>query len=392
MTTAVATVADPSVCQVSGRNLEGLPILSVLARRTYRITAQGTLDPHGEPTPLVTTAVAQPDHPDLLAADCDLWPCKLQTDVVILGHAYGEEPQFRAGVTITDAGGTLKLRTSLLISGERRASLNAAGAVEFTPPAPPVGGRVALTPLLAYGGHDLASERELGNPLEAYRGLWPEIDPATLSPFRYPRNPWGRGYVVRGTREAVAAALLPQIEDPHDAVTPARLIAERPARWLEMPLPACSGWLPYGTFVRLACLRQVPHGERPAKPIAEVANGWLPGDILDVKPPTATDAFRLAQGAWPALRAASLTGGETLVLERLHRRFVRLSLTLPAKRPDLRIDGRQGRLTATKPVLHTVLIEPDEDRVTLVWRGSERALRPYSADELVRMPFVARFP
>jgi hypothetical protein len=212
-----------------------------------------------------------------------------------------------------------------------------------------------------------------------------------MSPFRYPRNPWGRGYVVRGTKAAIEGALLPQLEDPHDLLTPARLVTERPALWTRMPLPVGCGWLPYGAFVRLACLRLVPLGERPSSPIAEVTNGWLPDNIREHAMPTAEDTFRLAQSAWPALRCEPLTGGETVVLENLHPRFVRLSFTLPNKRPDLRIDGRQGKLTATKPVVHTLLIEPDLNRVTVVWRGSERALRPYGEDELARMPFVARF-
>lgn len=384
-----APVEDPSIRQICGNGPDGMPILSVLARRTYRINRTGALDPLGEATPLVVEAQPDPDHPDLLAADSDLWPYKPHTDVIILGHAYGEEPQFRATITI-DGGGRTHC-TSLLVSGERRAGFNATGKVEFTPPLALKDGRLPLSPAFAYGGHDLASEAELGNPYAAYQGAFlTPIDPAAMSPFRYPRNPWGRGFVVRGTKVAVEGALLPQIEDPHDQVTPERLVAERPARWPVMPLPVGTGWLPYGAFVRLACLRLIPPGERPEKPLAEVANGWLPADVLERRFANAADAFRLSQGAWPALRCVPLTGGETVTLERLHHRFVRLMLTLP-KRPDLRIDGRNGKLTPTKPVVHTLLIEPDHDRVTLVWRGTERALRPYTDDELARMPFVARF-
>ena len=385
-TPAPAPTADLSIRQVSGLGPDGRPLLSVLARRTYRIDNKGTLEPLGEATPLVVDALPDPTAPDLLAADTDLWPFKPQTDIVVLGHAYGEEPSFRAAITIGNH------RTSFQIFGERRAGRKASGEIEFTAPAPLRDGRVPLSPLFAYGGRDAASEAEAGNPLEPLRGEFvADIDMTALSPFLYPRNPWGRGYVVRATDAAVGAALLPQIEDPHDLLTPARLVAERPARWPLMPLPVGCGWLPYGAFVRLACLRLVPLGERPAKPIAEVVNGWLPANILDPVTPTAADTFRLAQSAWPAMRCGPLTGGETIVLERLHRRFVRLNLTLPTRRPDLRIDGRQSKLTVTKPVLHTVLIEPDEDRVTLVWRGTEHALRQYTEDELQRMPFVARF-
>ncbi len=377
---------DSSVRQISGKGPDGMPILSVLARRTYTINQRGALEPVGEATPLVVDAVPDPANLDFLAADSDLWPYKPQTDVVVLGHAYGDEPTFQATISVGAQ------RASLQICGERRAGLLSNGRVEFTAPLPLTDGRLALSPTFAYGGHDLASEAELGNPLEPFRGEFvADIDPTLLSLFRYPRNPWGRGYVVRGTKAAVESAFLPQIEDPQDLLTPMRLLAERPARWPVMPLPVGCGWLPYGAFVRLACLRLVPNGERPEKPLAEIVNGWLPPNILDHSMPTAEDAFRLSQGAWPALRCGPLSGGETVMLERLHPHFGRLNLTLP-KRPDLRIDGRnQGKVIATKPVLHTLLIEPDLDRVTLVWRGSERAKRPYTDDELQRMPFVARF-
>jgi hypothetical protein len=377
---------DPSVRQVSGRGPDGMPILSVLARRTYQIDTQGSLSLIGKASPLVVEALPDPANPELLAADCDLWPYKPHTDIVVLGHAYGDEPTFRATISVGAH------RAALQICGERRAGIGIGGRVEFSPAGVPVDGRVALSPTMAYGGHDLASEAELGNPLEPYRGAFvADIDPSLISPFRYPRNPWGRGYVVRGTKAAVDSARLPQIEDPHDLLTPDRLVADRPARWPVMPLPASCGWLPYGAFVRLACLRMMTHGERPNEPLAEVVNGWLPKNILEHAMPTAEDAFRLSQGAWPTLRCKHLLGGETVVLERLHSRFHRLIFTLPSQRPDLRIDGRQGKLTVTKPVLHTLLIEPDLDRVTLVWRGSERALRPYTEDELKKMPFVARF-
>jgi hypothetical protein len=363
--------ADASIRQISGNGPQGLPILSVLAKRVYTINDSGALDPIGEPAPLVIEAEPDPEQPDFLKADTDLWPYKAKTDVIILGHAYGQDPIFRATITVGSH------KTSLQVSGERRAGLNASGHIEFTPASVPLDGKVPLTPTFAYGGHDLASEAELGNPLEPFRGAFlADVDPTEMSPFRYPRNPWGRGYVVRGTKAAIEGALLPQLEDPHDLLTPARLVTERPALWTRMPLPVGCGWLPYGAFVRLACLRLVPLGERPSSPIAEVTNGWLPDNILEHAMPTAEDTFRLAQSAWPALRCEPLTGGETVVLENLHPRFVRLSFTLPNKRPDLRIDGRQGKLTATKPVVHTLLIEPDLNRVTVVWRGSERALRP----------------
>ena len=39
-----------------------------------------------------------------------------------------------------------------------------------------------------------------------------------------------------------------------------------------------------------------------------------------------------------------------------------------------------------QPVIDTLLIEPDEMRLSIVWRGTAPALRPYSREELASMP------
>jgi hypothetical protein len=45
-------------------------------------------------------------------------------------------------------------------------------------------------------------------------------------------------------------------------------------------------------------------------------------------------------------------------------------------------------MKSTKPVIHTVEIEPDAMRVSVVWRGAAPALRPYMAEELAKMPML----
>jgi hypothetical protein len=52
----------------------------------------------------------------------------------------------------------------------------------------------------------------------------------------------------------------------------------------------------------------------------------------------------------------------------------------------LLLETFQGKLNKTKPVIHTVVFEPDHMRVSVVWRGSAPALRPYMPEELAKMP------
>ena len=67
-------------------------------------------------------------------------------------------------------------------------------------------------------------------------------------------------------------------------------------------------------------------------------------------------------------------------------------MTLPSGVPRIWVDGRKGTLKETEPVIHTVVIEPDLDRVTILWRGSAPALRPYLPAELAKMPFNVEWP
>lgn len=372
---------DPSVRQISGNGPDGKPVLSVLARRTYAADDRGALQPLPGPAPLVAEPVI--DEAELLVADLDLYPWKRHSDVIVLGHAYGREREGSFAAAIA-AGAQ---RATLRIHGARRAARGADGRIRFSDPAE--AGKVPLSLAMAYGGRDAVTERALGNPYEADRRE--DFDPDLASPYRYPRNPWGRGFVVGASDAVIEAALLPQIEDPADLLTPERLVAERPARWTAMPLPTGCGWLPYAAFLRMACLRILPNGEVPPGGLPESRRGWLPAEVHVHGVPDREDALRLAQGAWPQLRAGPLQAGDTVTLERLHPRCPTWSFRVP-KAPSLAVDGRKpGRLVAAPAVVHTLIVEPDAGRVTVVWRGSAPALRPYTAEELATMPFRAEF-
>ena len=125
----------------------------------------------------------------------------------------------------------------------------------------------------------------------------------------------------------------------------------------------------------------------PSRPITEVERGHAPADILSAKPLTEKFDVRAANGASLGLQVPYVKGGEEVELLNLHPTRPRLTLRLPTQRPKIWTDGRKGKLNETRPVIHTVLIEPDADRVSVVWRGSAPALRPYMDAELKEMPF-----
>jgi hypothetical protein len=376
------TAPGPSERQVSGFDPEGRYILSVLVKRTYRISASGRCERASEDLPLVIVPELDPARPGLFVHDSDLYPVKLRTDVIVQGHAYAptKATSFEASLAI---GAVTK---QMLVVGDRRASLSPAGEIVFSSPEPV--DAVALAHERAYGGADVVACAKHGNPLEGLAPYLPEVRALPrINPYAYARNPNGVGFLLEPTRAAIEALTLPNLEDPSDRLTPDRLAVRMLERWPAQPLPAAPGWISYGWFPRIAYLGFVPAREHLDRPLPEIALGALPAGILDVTPGQQQMDLGVCNGAPAGLQLPYLRGDEEIVLTHLSREAPTWRLKLPGDRPKIWTDGRKGKRGETEPVMHTLLIEPDETRLSIVWRGSCAALRPYFPEELAKMPF-----
>jgi hypothetical protein len=372
--------------QMSGSAPDGTNILSVLLKLTYRIDDDGRLQLAPEQLPLVARVRPDAENRKLLDADTDVYPFKVATDVVVTGHAYAYHPQrrFAAGVRVGAAS------KSVVVLGDRRCALSREGRILISDPAP-----VEVVPLRydrAYGGRDVAASARYGNPYEALRKYLGEpLNQIDANLYDYPRNPAGRGFVIEATREALEPLHLPNFEDPYDLLTAERLAAGSIGAWPRMPLPQGLGWVDPSWFPRIAFWGVVPDHDPVPSPIAEVARGFAPADILVDKPVMQKFDFRCANGASLGLQFAHLQGNEEIELRHLHPRQPSLKFQLPGSRPRLWTDGRKGKLNETNAVIHTVHVEPDFDRVSILWRGAAAALRPYMDEELTTMPLLAQF-
>lgn len=380
-TVHVPIVDAPSatVRQLSGRAPNGQQILSVVVKQTYTIFPDGRCALTEEQLPLCDAPETDPDEPELLLHDFDLYAYKPATDLVVKGHAYGRgRPSFEATVRATGC------EKRVLVVGDRACGMLSSGEIVFSAPAP-----VDAVPLRythAYGGRDWAAEARYGNPTVMF-GDALEADVATrVGPFSYPRNPCGRGYITERTADAVEALTLPNLEDPFDPLSPERLFAASPAYWSAMPVPQATDWVNYHWFPRIACFGVVPPHAATHPPTAEVARGLAPADVLIPHSPTAADAFRLTCGGSLGMHLPHLRGGETIELENIHPVYARFTVHLPSESPAIWTDGRGGRLNPTRPVLHSVVVNLDLAQLTLLWCGSAQALRPYLPDELATMP------
>ncbi|HEY8375971.1 MAG TPA: DUF2169 domain-containing protein [Nannocystis sp.] len=368
--------------QLSALRPDGAWTLTILARRTYEVDDAGRMGPASEQPGLRAEPEWDPDDPERLVADLDFFTYKLRTDVVVQGHVYGDG---KARQLVAEVGVADRMHR-IAVFGERRCTLDDFGRIVFSEP-----GAIERVPLRythAYGGRDIAHEEARGNPCRddpRFFGMTEEQINAA-SPYLYPRNPCGRGYLIEATRAAVERIELPQLEDPADLLGPDRLVVGDFRQWYHMPLPQGTDWIDYGWYPRCAYFGVVPICERFDAPPAEVTRGLVRAELAGGDGKQLPDyPFEAASGAAPPLQVPHLRGGEPVTLVHIHPRRPRWAFTVPPA-PELAVDARDGTVSPVEPVLHTLLVEPDAGRVTVVWRGSGLALRRYLPRELEKMP------
>jgi hypothetical protein len=218
----------------------------------------------------------------------------------------------------------------------------------------------------------------------------PEFQPEYHSPFIYPRNAAGRGYLVEQTPAAVEALELPNLEDPYDPIDKRELAVGNVHAWPKMPLPWGTNWLHPAQFPRVAYLGVARRFDPRDEPWPEVARGFAPEGWPKLGDLESAMDYRFYNAGSLGLQFPALGGDLSSVemrLAGLHPSGRELVFRLPAVPPRIFVDGRNRTLKETRPVLHHVVVRPDEDRVHVVWRGHAPALRPYRPDELDRMPY-----
>ncbi len=380
--TRTLVAPGPTVRQLSGHLPEDDGYsLSVIAKRTYQLDERGRFVPSPAQIPLQEAIAYEGESDELVGADSDLVPWKPLTDVVVRGCGQSRDPVEELGLAVRIGS----VRKDVLALGERRAALSATGRLVYSRPEPFT--RLPLSFAWSYGGRDRLAEAKHGIPAERFRPLLPPTtDVASLSPYLYPRNPAGRGFLIEATRSALEALALPRLEDPDDRLTPERLVVGDPTRWPVMPVPQSFGWLGHTWFPRCALFGALPPYGGPAGQFREAKMGWIPSDLTASGPPHRRFRMQAANGASLGLQVPHLRGDEEGTLHNLSPGDPVLSFRLPGDRPRIWTDGRKGKLNETEPVMHTAVIEPNERRLTVTWRGHARALRPYTQEELATMP------
>lgn len=367
----------------------GQPQVGLVMKRTYKVGADGRCEPapDGDQELVVPRTVLyhelEPPAVSPVVYDNDTAAFRNGTDVVVQGYAqsYGKViDRTTVALAIGD------WRREIRVYGNRRAE-GAGDDLRFSAPEP-----FEIFPVrydFAYGGYDARALEGWENPVQAtLKESRPELRVAGHTPFHYPRNPSGRGFLIRADAESVARVQVPNLEFPFDPVTPERLAVGEPERWLEAPLPAGMDWIHPGWFPRLAYLGLAPIPEERPERVPEIDLQWAPPDLLEI-PSFARQAElrpEFAQGASPGLVFPQLDPNWEWVLENWHPEQPSWRLRLPDEVPDARLGLAAGGWTPLVPHLNAVVIRPDFGEVVMTWCGRAPLEAVLSEDAALQVP------
>ena len=367
--------------QVSGNNDKSKPVLAVLVKQTYNINKDGTCALAAEQLPLAEDVVMYSHNNAILQADLDVYVQKNYTDVVIKGSAknYDNAPQFVAEIIVG------KIRHTMAVQGNQKAYLDDRNKIRFSEIE-----KVETVPLrydFAYGGKDTEAEKQMQMPPAELLASLPDINLYADSPFRYPRNPEGKGYLVEKSKAMIEQLEIPNLQDPEHLLTPENILVGDFNRWIEMPLPYATDWVNPAWVPRIIYtgLIEFPHSKIAG--LKEIEKRWVELNLYDKKNPAKDFNYRFFNGGHYALQTAFDNPVRECTLINIHPTNKKFTIKLPNVRPKIWVDGRKGTLKETIPVMHSIVIEPDENRLSIVWCGRAPALRPYFYEELKTMPF-----
>ncbi len=264
--------------------------------------------------------------------EMDTCLCKRGTDVILNGTAVPPNPARRMDVALK-AG---PVRKVVRVVGNRRWQRNL-GVWQAGDPEP-----FSEMPLVwerSFGGRDESHDNPDKHSFED-------------------RNPVGTGFAARRSGDRLDGLALPNLEDPKQPIK----------RWKDKPPPAGFGFI-----------------DRHWQPRAGYG-GTYDDKWQQKRMPLLPDDFdeRFFNGA-PVGQISQkfFAGGEAVSVRNL-KPDGEIAFQVPRRRFQVRTWIR-GEPFNTEPVLDTVIIEPDDDRVIVIWRATIRCPRKFLYIDCIRV-------
>jgi hypothetical protein len=394
---------DTSICCAT-KGREGNDVLHVLAKRAYRVLPTGQCRLAPTQLPLVYEPVdyeqkGQGGASPLKTESDAMCNGKPGTDVVIQGRAHtrrGPQPTADVAVAVTTSTSTAsdawRYARRVRVFGDRRVEQSRDGQLRFSAPLPFE--TMDLTYDRAYGGRDLWAEKKHPDPLTEFMKKHADPGKRPDSAYAYPRNPAGRGYLVKMDPEALAELNLPNVEDPANLLTPERLCVGDFRRWHQAVQPAGFDWVDPSWFPRLGFLGLIPDFDGGAEDLPEVRQGYLPAEIVrsadeHLLPPAlfAETSDRFCHGGSPGFCLPTLIGTERILVSGMHPGVPVLEVPLPGERPRVVVEPPIGARVEPTPALRTVVLDVEGSQLVTVWEARVPMDRPLTETQKGRIRY-----
>ena len=190
-----------------------------------------------------------------------------------------------------------------------------------------------------------------------------------------PTNPFGKGFFVSPVRQIVDRLELPLIEDPDAPLTPHDLLQDI-NNLKDVPLPAGFSVLPRHATPRVEFAGEYPSElagwadevERQKRELdLEEEDDVAALREMDKRRQPGQMDRRWFNSAWPTMQLKFLAGDEEVTLTNLTKDGT-LYFRLPARSIQAELDRGSG-VERQDMLLDTLIIEPDERKVSLLWRA-----------------------
>jgi hypothetical protein len=187
-------------------------------------------------------------------------------------------------------------------------------------------------------------------------------------------------------RESIEAVCVPNLEFPFDPIIPERLAVGGPGTWLRGPLPAAYDWFHPAWFPRLAYIGRVPEHGPFSGEVPEATRGWVPREIMKLSGGQMLFLDpRFQQGASPGLAIPNLPLDAEFVLKNLFPSHPERRVRLPGVLPRVLISLKPSDQRTARTQLNAVIIQPDTERVILVFAAVCEVARKYGNHEMAAM-------
>ncbi len=367
--------------------VEGQDSLALLVKQTLVIGEDGRCEPTEPAEPIFDDSYPYEEleapHVSPPRCDNDHFAFKRAADLIVQGNAQTYGTPLRETVVEVGLRGFAR---QIRVFGDRFCSVTAGGRLTFTDPE--LFETMPIRYDRAYGGFDRIGLERRGDWLaDSFRDVRPEWGLDANTPFHYPRNPAGKGFLVSADRDSAEGVPAPNLDFPFDPVTPERMAVGDPLRWPTAPVPASFDWQHQAWFPRIAHLGVVPE-HASGSVFQEVEWRWCSAGIL-----SQDSILQLhydpgfLQAASAGLVVADLGPGERLRFRNLFPQRPEMEIHLPGLVPRVTLYPKWRGPLPTTPHLNSLVVRPDEGLAVLVWSARTPVHRRFAGPELESTPF-----